>query len=202
MPRPRQHCDEAILDKALDIFWNRGYAATSMRDLSAACGLSIAALYHRFTDKDGLFVAVLRRYADQGLRERLARLADVRPPLRAIRTFFDELIEMSICDPDRRGCLLVNTALDGAALPDAAGDMVRERLGEIEAFFRVKLHEARSDGSLAPSIKPAAAAESLLGTVLAVRVLARLNPESRRLRRLVRSALGPLANPAQTSRAA
>ncbi|ACB95967.1 TetR/AcrR family transcriptional regulator [Beijerinckia indica] len=192
MPRPRQHSDDEVLDKALDLFWSRGFAATSMRDLSSACSLSIAALYNRFHDKDGLFVAVLRHYADQGLAIRLARLAHCRPPEHAIALFFDELIDLSLGDEARRGCLLVNTALDGAALPETARVLVRERLGQIEAFFADKLYEARAEGTLSEAIEPATMAEMLLGTVLAIRVLARLDPDPFKLRRLARAALASL----------
>src|SRR5260370_2130862 len=114
MSRTRTLDDDTVLDRATEIFWRRGYAATSMRDLTEATGLSSAALYHRFNDKEGLFLETLRRYADQGLTERFARLSALESPLQAICTFFDELIEMSVDDPDKLGCLLVNTVLDGA----------------------------------------------------------------------------------------
>lgn len=192
MPRARTIADEIVLDRAIAVFWRRGYAATALRDLAEATGLGAAALYHRFTDKDGLFVAALRRYADRGLTERLGRLAATTSPLRAIRVFLDELIDLSVADPDRRGCLLVNTALDGAEMSPEARQLVRERLGEVEAFFRAQLQHARDSGLIDPAVEPAAMAEALLATVLAIRVLARLDPDRRRLQRLAAHALAPL----------
>jgi len=192
MSRARRIADDAVLDRALAVFWRSGYAATSLRALAEATGLGAAALYHRFADKDGLFLAALRRYADQGLGERLARLAAMDAPLAAIRSFFDDLVELSANDPERRGCLLVNTALDGATLSDAARAEVRARLGEVEGFFRARLLHARAAGQLDPAIDPDATAEALLGTVFAIRVLARLDPEPARLRRLAAHALAPL----------
>ncbi len=118
-----------------------------------------------------------------------------RPAARAIGAFLDEIVEVSLSDPARRGCLLVNTALDGAQLPAEARALVRECLGEIEAFFRGKLGDGQADGTIPVAIEPADMAESLLGTVLAIRVLARLDPEPGRLHRLVRTALAPLAIP-------
>lgn len=197
MPRKRALDDETVLDRATSVFWRRGYAATSLRDLTQATGLSTAALYHRFNDKEGLFLESLRRYADQGLTDRFARLSALKSPVTAIRTFFDELIDMSVDDADRLGCFLVNTVLDGAATSSAAAALVRERFGDVEAFFRSSLEQARKAALIDETIEPAALAEILLGTVLAIRVLARLDPDRTRLRRLADNALLPLIRQAR-----
>lgn len=192
MPRPREQSDDEILDKAVEVFWERGFAATSVRDISNACDLGVAALYNRFNNKDQLFIAALNRFADRTPSGILARLADVRPPVRAISAFFDAIVDMALNDPGCRGCLLVNTALEGAALPELANEVVRSRLGEIEAFFAKKLREARAEGAIPKTIQPDTLAESLFGTVLAIRVIARIDPDPQKLRRLARSALAPV----------
>lgn len=192
MPRNRTLDDDTVLDHAIALFWRRGYAATSIRDVSEATDLGAAALYHRFGDKDGLFVEALRRYAEQGLRERIARFAAMEDPLAAISGFLGELADLSIADPEQRGCFLINTTLDGAATAPGARDLARARLNEIVAFFRAQLHRAETAGSLPPGVDADALAENLLGGVLALRVLARIDPEPERLRRLVDAALSPL----------
>ena len=192
MARTRTIDDDIVLDRALAVFWRRGYAGASMRDLSRSTGLGVAALYHRFSDKDGLFVETVRRYADDGLNERLARLSALPDPIDAITRFLGELVEMSVADPDRRGCLLVNTALDGAPMSDAARALVRARLAEVEGFFRDQLLRARAADPNLQDIDPDRMAESLFATVLAIRVLARLDPDRNRLQRLADAALAPL----------
>lgn len=189
MPRLRLRTDDEILDAAIALFWRRGFAATSMRDLTQATGLGAAALYHRFGDKNGLFLAALRRYAERGLSLRLTRLGRMRGGRRAIAAFFDELIATAKSDCERRGCLLVNTALDGGTTTPEARALVRERLGEIEKFFRERLEAAQREGTLALEVRPKVAAEELLAAVLAIRVLARFDPEPRKLRRVARRAL-------------
>lgn len=184
MPRTRTLSDEAVVQRAIGVFWEKGYAATSLRDLTRATELSSAALYHRFGDKDGLFVRALRCYADQGLTDRLARLSTAADPLRAIRDFLDELIAISLADPNHRGCLLVNTALDGAAMSSEAREFVRSRFSDVERFFARRLEQAVAGGRLDPDTDVATQAMALLGTVFAIRVMARLDPTSRRLRAL------------------
>jgi TetR/AcrR family transcriptional repressor of nem operon len=199
MARTRSISDDALLDKALPVFWERGYAATSLRDLTQVTGLSSAALYHRFEDKDGIFVEVLRRYADQGLSPLLARLQACDNPLTSVRGFFDALLAMTNADPAHRGCLLVNTALDGAPIPERARALVRERLNHVEAFFLMQLRRAQKSGQLDRGFDAAAYATVLLGTVLALRVLGRLDPDHTRLRRMVRQVLAPLVTRRQTT---
>jgi TetR/AcrR family transcriptional repressor of nem operon len=197
MPRTRTLNDETVLDRVTSVFWRRGYAATSLRDLTEATGLSTAALCQRFNDKEGLFLESLRRYADQGLTDRFARLSALGSPVSAVRTFFDELIGMSAEDPDQLGCFLVYTVLDGAATSPDAAALVREKLGDVETFFRSSLQPAHKASLIEVTLKPAALAEILLSAILAIRVLARLDPDRTRLRRLADNALLPLIRQAR-----
>ncbi len=200
MSRTRLLSDDVILERAIAVFWRRGYAGASLRDLTEATGLSAAALYHRFVDKDGLFVAALTRYADEGLVERLARLSAFDDPLKAIRALIDELIALSLADPERRGCLLVNTALDGAPMSKAARAVVLKRLAEVEAFFAAQLRRAVATRLLPADTDVPAKAAALLGAVVGVRVLARLDSKAGRLRALADHAMAGLDAPARSLR--
>jgi len=193
MPRTRTLDDDTVLGRATALFWRRGYAGTSIRDLSEATGLGAAALYHRFGDKDGLFVEALRHYAAGGPAERIARFSALDDPVAAISGFLGELADLSVADPERRGCFLINTALDGAATVPGARDLARARLNEIKGFFRAQAHRAAASGRLSPDVDIDSLAESLLACVLAMRVLARLDPEPGRLRRLVDAAVAPFS---------
>lgn len=195
MPRPRQIADDDVLAHAATLFWRHGYAGTSLRDLIAATGLSAAALYHRFGDKDGVFRAVLDHYAEKTVTPRLAGLADVADPLAALATFFDDIVTMSVDDPDRLGCLLVNTALDGGPMSQAAREAAAARLAAIEASFRDALGRAARAGALPHGVEPAAAAESLLAKLLSIRVFARLGADRGRLERLAAEARAIVTKP-------
>jgi TetR/AcrR family transcriptional repressor of nem operon len=192
MPRSRSLSDDVVLERAMQVFWRRGYAGTSLRELAQATGLGSAALYHRYADKQGLFVQVLGRYAQRGLAARIAQLSAEPLPLEAIRQFFDQLVAASLADPERRGCLLVNTALDGADMGEAARAVVRARLGEVESFFASRLACAVAAGALPRGTDVAAEAAALMGAVFAIRVAARLHGDPRSLRTLAAHALRAL----------
>jgi TetR/AcrR family transcriptional regulator, transcriptional repressor for nem operon len=191
MGRPREFDEPAALDAAMDCFWREGYEATSMRDLAARMGISGASLYNAFGDKRSLFCEVLRRYADRSTRERIARCETTLPPKEAIRAFLGEIIERSV-DGDRRGCLLVNTALEVAPHDRELGAEVAACLGEIEAFFRRAVEAAQGDGSIPPGRDPADLARLLLSVTLGLRVLARANPQRELLEGAARPALALL----------
>ena len=198
MGRPREFDEASVLDAAVDCFWRDGYEATSVRDLAARMGITGASLYNAFGDKRGLFRTVLERYAEQSLRERIARLESTLPPKQAVRAFIREIIEHSV-EGGRRGCLLVNTALDAAPHDRELGAEVAARLGEIEPFFRRAIAAAQNEGFVPSDRDPTDLARLLLGVILGLRVLARSNPQRELLEGVVRPALALLDWPDGTN---
>ena len=191
MARPREFDEAAVLDAATDCFWRNGYEATSVRDLAAHMGITGASLYNAFGDKHALFRQVVRRYAERSMRERISRLESTLPPKEAVRAFLGEIVERSM-DGDRRGCLLVNTALEAAPEDPELRAEVAARLAEIEAFFRRAVTAAQRDGSIPPDRAPEDLARLLLGVTLGLRVLARSTPEREFLEGVARPALALL----------
>jgi TetR/AcrR family transcriptional regulator, transcriptional repressor for nem operon len=197
MARPREFDEAAALDAAVDCFWHEGYEATSVRDLAARMGITGASLYNAFGDKRSLFRRALQRYAERSTCERIARLESTLPPKEAVRAFLREIIERSLDDGDRRGCLLVNSALEIAPHDPELGAEVAARLAEIEAFFSRALTAAQADGSVPPGREPVDLARLLLGITLGLRVLARSNPNRELLEGVARPALALLDWPEQ-----
>lgn len=192
MARPREFDEAAAVDAAMHCFWRDGYETTTVRDLAVHMGITGTSLYNAFGDKRSLFLQALQRYAERSTRERIARLESTLPPKQAVRAFLGEIVERSLDDPDRRGCLLVNSALEIAPGDAELGAVVAARLGEIEAFFRRAIAAAQADGSVPPGRDPADLARMLLGVTLGVRVLARSNPQRELLEGAIRPALGLL----------
>ena len=192
MARPREFNEEQVLEAAGDAFWARGYEGTSTRDLVRITGLTQPSLYNAFGDKRSLFRRALQRYAERSTCERIARLESTLPPKEAVCAFLREIIERSLDDGDRRGCLLVNSALEIAPHDPELGAEVAARLAEIEAFFSRALTAAQNDGSIPPGREPADLARLLLGITLGLRVLARSNPNRELLEGVARPALALL----------
>jgi TetR/AcrR family transcriptional repressor of nem operon len=192
MARLKSFDEERALDQAVDCFWARGYGATSVRELGEAMGIGGASLYNAYGDKRTLFVRCLERYVNRSPRERMARLEEKHPPRDAIRAFLQEIIERSLKDPDCKGCLLVNSALDVAPHDAAIGETVSGYLDEIRRFFRRNIEAAQRAGTVPTRVDAEAVSGHLLGVLVGIRTLARVKPERRLLESVARPALALL----------
>ncbi|HEY2403464.1 MAG TPA: TetR/AcrR family transcriptional regulator [Steroidobacteraceae bacterium] len=188
MARPRQFNEQAVLDAALARFWSHGYEATSTRDLARDMGITGASLYNAFGDKRGLYRRVLEHYIEKSLGERLRRYASL-PPRRALATFFKEIVQRSVIDPQRKGCLLVNSALELSPHDAEFQQMVSEVFQRIESFFYKCIKAGQADLTITRARSARDLARLLLGVLLGIRVLARSRPERPLLEAAARSAL-------------
>lgn len=176
MARPREFDEATVLEAAMNCFWAQGYELTSVRELAKQMGITGASLYNAFGDKRSLYRQVLGHYLEQTVRDRVARLEQL-PPFPAIRTFFDEIVERSVTDKQRRGCMLVNSALELAPYDPEFQKLVAQEMIFIEAFFRRCIEAGQKDGTIS-AIRPSAElAKLLLSVLLGIRVLARTRPE-------------------------
>src|SRR5438477_12528580 len=148
MARPREFDEAAALEAAVACFWSRGYEATSVRDLAASMGLSAPSLYNAYGDKHALFVQALEHYLDHATRARIRRFEESLAPKEAVRRFIEEIIDRSVDDRERRGCFLINSALEIAPHDAKLGALIADRLGEIERFFHRSIRRAQSEGQV------------------------------------------------------
>lgn len=192
MVRPKAFDEDRALDAAVDCFWLRGYAGTSVRDLTDAMGIAGTSLYNAWGDKRALFSRSLERYAERSMRERIARLEASHRPKQAIAAFVAEIIDRSLKDPDRKGCLLVNSALDVAPHDAEIGKVVAGYLDEIRAFFQRNLEAARKAGEVPRRLDAAEVSGHLLGVIAGIRVLARTGARRKLLEAVAQPALNLL----------
>lgn len=164
--------DEATA-KAIEVFWAKGYEATSVSDLVDAMDLNKGSLYNAFGSKKDLFVRAFLQYDRENRQKTLSDLASMDDPVTAIRALFDGLIAESKADKQRKGCLLINTALD---LPNQDKDvqvMVTSAMDDMQLFFKRQIEIGRERGEISNVVDPSTAAKSMVALVVGLRVLAR-----------------------------
>lgn len=195
MARPRDFNEERVLDRAVDCFWKQGYGATTVRDLADAMQIGGASLYNAYRDKRTLFGRSLERYANRSMRDRIARMEAEHRPKDAIRAFIAEIIDRSLKDPDRKGCLLINSALDVAPHDAEIGKVVAGYLDELRAFFRRNIEAAQRAGQVSTSVDAEEVSGHLLGVLAGIRVLARTGAKRKVLESVARPSLALLDEP-------
>ena len=176
MARPREFDETTVLEAAMNCFWAQGFEQTSVRDLAERMGITGASLYNAFGDKRSLYRQAFVHYLAQTVRDRVARLEQL-PPVTAIRAFFDEIIERSVSDTQRRGCMLVNAALELAPYDPEFQKLVAEEMIFIEGFFSRCVAAGQRDGSIPDTRTADELGKVLLTVLLGIRVLARTRPQ-------------------------
>ena len=121
-----------VLDRAMVLFWKRGYEATSIRDLVAATGINRGSIYATFGDKKRLFLAVLDRYGEKIAKPLMAELADP-DPRRAIERMFDSIIRRTSDPRFPRGCLNTNSSLECPGSGDEITRKIADGFGRQES---------------------------------------------------------------------
>lgn len=166
------------------VFWKRGFVAASMSEIYAATGLKPGNLYATWADKDALFRAAFNAYAAQFR----ASLPVNETGLPAIAGWLRLQAKLSTEDPDRKGCLIVNTIAERDAHSPETRALATARLDEIAAFFQHNLILAN-----APDADARAAA--LTGAVVAIMTLGRAGAPARMIHDVAEQTIRALATP-------
>ncbi|HEV2098692.1 MAG TPA: TetR/AcrR family transcriptional regulator [Stellaceae bacterium] len=194
MARPREFDEATALEAAMNCFWVQGFGQTSIRDLAEQMGITGASLYNAFGDKRSLYRQAFVHYLAQTVRDRVERLEKL-PPLTAIEAFFEEIIGRSVDDEQRRGCMLVNAALELAPYDAEFQKLVIEEMAFIEDFFRRCVEAGQKNGTIAGTRRADEFAKLLLSVLIGVRVLARTRPQREVLEGAANSVIALLAVP-------
>jgi TetR/AcrR family transcriptional repressor of nem operon len=177
MARHRAFDAHEALDRALDVFWSKGYEATSLDDLCEVTGLSRSSLYAAFGSKKNLLMQTVERYSEQrssNIAKMLAQSIPVRDAFAALATHF---IEQIVAGPGRRGCYLGNCAAELPRNERQALAKVRDGLAGTEALFRNALERGHACGELAPDTDLQALARYLTAAFQGLRLIGKVNPD-------------------------
>jgi TetR/AcrR family transcriptional regulator, transcriptional repressor for nem operon len=190
--RTKEFDPDAVLQKALELFWERGYEATSMADLVRHLGIARASIYATFGGKHDLYAQALDRYVqarDPGLVEMLSQPGPVLP---AVRALVEAYATESVCDERRRGCMVVNAAVELLPRDPQAARRVEASWDTLETALTSALTRARAQGEIQEGKDPRALARFLLVVLQGMRVLGRAHPDPGRVRDAAAQALSVL----------
>lgn len=171
MGRPRQFDMDSVLSGAMQAFWQHGYAATSLAELSDCTGLGSGSLYAAFGSKHALFERTLARYLEVNTEADVAVLEDAEDVPAAIEELLVGVVEAHLGDPHARGCLAVNAAIELAGREEAVTEAVRRVFTRVEDALFAALTRGQAAGTVARTANPRAQARYVLNALYGLRVL-------------------------------
>jgi len=192
MARPKEFDPDHALDKAMEVFWRRGYEATSIEDLTTSMGINRGSLYDTFGGKQELFLACMDRYCNGVMVSRASILNQPGPALETIRTFIHMMLELGIAYPTRKGCLIANTVMELAPHEKEIGNRVTQAMGDLEEAFFKALARAKEQGELREGKDPRSLARFLTTMMQGVIVMLKAGTPADALRDTARTGLSIL----------
>jgi TetR/AcrR family transcriptional repressor of nem operon len=176
MARSRDFDLATALDRAMGVFWAKGYKSSSLDDLCAATGISRSSLYAAFGDKRNLLLQSLDHYLDRGWG-RIAETLSRTPIREAFAKLLDEFIHGIIAGPGRRGCFIGNCAAELPRHDGEAMERVNSALARNTAIFHDALVAAKARGELSPKADPEALSRFLTASIQGLRLVGKVNPD-------------------------
>lgn len=191
--RPREFDVEDALEKAVQVFCERGFHATSIGDLTEATQLTSGSLYKAFKDKRGLYLAAMTHYKDSRDAVLRAAIAPARTGRERVRAALAHYAEASHGERGRLGCMLINSATELATFDDELGRWLAASLRRNETLLAALIREGLADGSIPPQVDPAVTARLLLCLIQGMRVVGKTGMTRKDTLALVDAALKTLA---------
>jgi TetR/AcrR family transcriptional regulator, transcriptional repressor for nem operon len=192
MARTKEFEPDRALESAMDLFWRRGYEATSVQDLLEEMCIGRGSMYGTFGDKRELFLAALDRFEALRVSRADEILASSPSAMEGIRRLFETTIEGLVSYEPRRGCLLANTAVELAPHDAEVAARISRYVRRTEEALEKALVRGRAEGEIPADKNARALARFLVSTLHGVRVLARAGADRAVLDDSVRTALEAL----------
>ncbi len=175
MGRPQAFDRNDLLDKAMQVFWDKGYDAASIQDLVEATGVNRGSIYHAFGDKARLFEAVIEHYLADSAVRRIIATAETASPRAEIEGLFRQAVEAGVTVNAHRGCLMVNSAGEGRTRKVADKVSLNSHLLE-DALTRL-VERGQGNGQIVRWRDARAMGRFLNACILGMSTRARIDPD-------------------------
>jgi TetR/AcrR family transcriptional regulator, transcriptional repressor for nem operon len=192
MARTKAFDESDVLDKAMHVFWQRGYQATSLAQLLDAMGLSKSSFYETFGTKRDLLLTALQRYAGSGMAGLIAPLLEPGASRPAIEKTFANMVRHARSPEGRRGCLVNNTLGEVAPNDPVVFKATRAVLEQMESILVGVVTRGQQKGEITKKVSARAIARFLATSFAGLNLVAKARPDKQSLDDIVRVALRTL----------
>ncbi len=192
MPKTKQFDEAAVLNKARDVFWKKGYNGTSIDELVEATGLSRSSIYDSFGDKHGLYIKALKHYQEEALAYILKDIPAKLSPKKKIARIFRNNIEQSLSDRQRKGCFILNSTTELANVDNSLNSFVNAHLETMEDILYTLVKEGQAEGDISKKFSAKAIARNLFSSLNGLKLIGQTRPDKQVLEDIAKVALSVL----------
>lgn len=175
MARTKGFNEEEVLDKAVQLFWTKGYNATSANDLVKELGLSRSSLYDTYGDKRTLFINSLKRYRSTIVTETLKIIDSSVGVKYTIKKLFELIIEQDIEAKIPKGCFVVNSTIELSAYDSEIAEIVTLNQLEFEKTLKNSISNAQKNGEISNTLNADHLAKFFYNSIVGIRVSMKYN---------------------------
>lgn len=189
MPRAKLFDEEKVLEKAMKVFWKKGYYATSMQDLVDGMGINRASLYDTFGSKEELFDRAFQRYRDFN-QNRIRKFLHSQPSVKAgLLHLFEVAIDEALSDRESKGCFAVNATAEMVPADAAMSKALTDNRLNFQQLFHEYLQRGVDQGEITPDKDLSAVAALIFTLYNGIMVLSKINRNREELMAAVRIGL-------------
>ncbi|KTD64291.1 TetR/AcrR family transcriptional regulator [Legionella spiritensis] len=178
--------NQDAVNRCMLLFWEQGYFKTSIDDLVKASGLSRAAIYNQFGNKDAFFTAMLEQYEKEVTSQLTAPLQQKPGGIKAIHAFFDQFVVLSENGWLKNGCFYINAATDTPLYSPDIVEKIHTFIRSLTNLFRNALEIAQSAGDISQDLDIEDGCQFLVANLFGLLSLARATNDSNTLKAQVR----------------
>lgn len=170
MPRTEVFDRQIVLDRAKEVFWQKGYNGTSMQDLVDATGLNRSSLYNSFGNKRALYNATLNKYKDESDTFFETCDCDTLSGVQVVESIFMKVIVSILSDPENKGCMLMNCATELSGTDRNLDKWLKGNLDGTTTRFEEYVKKGQNDGSIRKDESSRALADYLVAGLHGLRI--------------------------------
>ncbi|QQK76234.1 TetR/AcrR family transcriptional regulator [Salicibibacter cibarius] len=187
MARSKEYDEDAVLHKAMKLFWHQGYEKTSMQDLVTQMGIHRRSIYDTFGSKHALYMKALKRYVETVEANIKKQLTSMDSAMQGIRRLFEMTIHRKETLPS--GCLTVNTAIELAEHDQEAMDMVMDSFSSTENMLYELVLRGQKSGEIPERHDAKKLARFLNNSFVGLRVLAKTRKDTQKMEEIIEMTL-------------
>lgn len=192
MPRVKLFDEQKVLESAMELFWKKGFHDTSIDDLVKHLGVNRGSLYSTYGGKKALFVRTVQYYRALNTDRVKVFLSAEKDTKKGLRKLFKQSIQASVCDTDRKGCFVVNTATELTPGDPDIIKLIKDNEKAFEGIFYKYLKQGEQNGDFAPGKNLKAIAHLIFMIHSGLKVVAKVNTNEKQLMQSVDAALSLL----------